>query len=142
MKPRPTRAVGDVRVSTEGQATEGFSLEAQKDRIQAWCEANGSDLITLRMDAGPSRKRADNRPSLRTALCEACAEPGVALVVCSLSRLVRSVRDTLEVAGRLEGAGADLVSLPERIDTTTASGRRPEIGPADAMSRAGTGSSS
>jgi site-specific DNA recombinase len=50
-------------------------------------------------------------------------EPGVALIVYSLSRLARSVKDTLEIAGRLERAGADLVNLSERIDTTTAAGR-------------------
>ena len=37
VKPMPTRAIGHVRVSTEGQATEGVSLAAQRDRIEAWC---------------------------------------------------------------------------------------------------------
>jgi DNA invertase Pin-like site-specific DNA recombinase len=45
------------------------------------------------------------------------------LVVYSLSRLARSVRDTLWIAERLEAAGADLVSLSEQIDTTSAAGR-------------------
>jgi hypothetical protein len=56
------------------------------------------------------------------ALREACREPGPL----SLQQLVaagRSVKDTLEIAGRLERAGADLVSLSERIDTTTTAGR-------------------
>jgi site-specific DNA recombinase len=118
-----TKAVGCVRINTEGQATEGISLDAQRDRIEAWCRANGYDLVALHVDAGLSGKRADNRPSLQAALREACTEPGVALVVYSLSRLARSVKDTLEIAGRLERAGADLVSLSERIDTTTAAGR-------------------
>jgi site-specific DNA recombinase len=123
VKPVPTKAIGHVRVSTKGQATEGVSLAAQRDRIEAWCKANGYDLITLHVDAGLSGKRADNRPSLQTALREACLEPGVALIVYSLSRLARSVKDTLEIAGLLERAGADLVGLSERIDTTTAAGR-------------------
>jgi site-specific DNA recombinase len=50
-------------------------------------------------------------------------EPGVALVVYSPSRLARSVNNTLGIASRLERAGANLVNLSERIDTTTAAGR-------------------
>lgn len=44
MTPRqqgPQRAVGYVRVSTEAQALDGVSLEAQEARIEAWCIANG-----------------------------------------------------------------------------------------------------
>jgi site-specific DNA recombinase len=107
-------------VSTEGQATEGISLAAQRDRIEAWCKANGYNLVALHVDAGLSGKRADNRPSLQTALREACLEPGIALIVYSLSRLARSVKDTLEIAGRLERAQADLVGLSQRLGTTTA----------------------
>ncbi len=111
VKAKSTRAIGYVRVSTEGQATEGVSLAAQRDRTEVWCKANGYDLIALHVDAGLSGKRADNRPSLQTALREACSGPGVALVVYSLSRLARSVKDTLEIAARLERAGGDQVSL-------------------------------
>ena len=69
-----------------------------------------------------SGKRAENREGLQGALTLACAE-GAALVVYSLSRLARSTRDAIEIAERLEKAGADLVSLTERIDTTTAAGK-------------------
>ena len=51
------------------------------------------------------------------ALCSA------ALIVYSLSRLARSTRDTIDIAERLQKAGSDLVSLSERIDTSTAVGR-------------------
>jgi DNA invertase Pin-like site-specific DNA recombinase len=44
-------------------------------------------------------------------------------VVYSLSRLARSVRDTLCIADRLDSCGADLVSLSESIDTTSAAGK-------------------
>jgi site-specific DNA recombinase len=44
-------------------------------------------------------------------------------VVYSLSRLARSVKDTLSMADRLDAAGADLVSLSESIDTTSAAGK-------------------
>ena len=116
------RAIGYVRVSTAGQAADGVSMDAQKGRIRAWCDANGYALTDTFTDAGISGKRADNRPGLRRALDAAC-KCRAALVVYSLSRLARSTRDAIEIAERLDKAGADLVSLTERIDTTTAAGK-------------------
>ena len=43
-------AFGYVRVSTEQQASEGISLEAQKGKIVAWCELNGYALSSLFVD--------------------------------------------------------------------------------------------
>lgn len=117
-----TKAVAYVRVSTEAQAVEGISLEAQRERISAYCAANGFELVETLVDSGISGKRADNRPGLQDALALACRERA-ALVVYSLSRLARSVPDTLRISAQLERAGADLVSLSEKIDTTTAAGR-------------------
>jgi DNA invertase Pin-like site-specific DNA recombinase len=68
-----------------------------------------------------SGKRADNRAELQAAL-SACGK-GTVLVVYSLSRLARSTRDTIEIADWLSKVGADLVSLSERLDTTTAAGK-------------------
>lgn len=115
-------AIGYVRVSTEGQATEGVSLDAQRARISAWCIANNYQLAGVYVDAGVSGARADNRPKLQEALAAVCKGKG-ALIVYSLSRLARSTKDTIAIAERLDAAGADLVSLSERIDTTSAAGR-------------------
>ena len=116
------RAVGYVRVSTELQAQEGISLDAQQAKIRAWCDANGYALIYIYVDAGLSGSRSDNRPGLQRAL-EAACRPNTALVVYSLSRLARSTKDAILLSERLAKGGADLVSLSERIDTTTAAGK-------------------
>ena len=110
-------AIGYIRVSTADQATNGLSLDAQRQRIERWCECNGYRLADLHTDAGISGKRADNRPALQRALADACKRRGTALVVYSLSRLARSTKDAIGIAERLDKAGADLVSLSERIDT-------------------------
>ncbi len=115
-------AVAYIRVSTEGQAEDGVSLEAQKNKIAAWCMVNDYQLVETFVDAGLSGGRADNRPGLQSAIREACKRKA-ALVVYSLSRLARSTRDTLLIGEELDKAGADLVSLSERIDTTSASGK-------------------
>ena len=114
-------AVGYIRVSTEGQAVDGVSLDAQRAKIEAWCLLNDFDLVALRIDAGISGKGMVNRPGLQAALAD--CRSGSALVVYSLSRLSRSVRDTMDVGEKLAKVGADLVSLSEKIDTTSAAGK-------------------
>lgn len=115
------KAIGYVRVSTEGQAQDGVSLAAQEAKIRAWAELAGADSVTIFIDAGLSGKRADNRPGLQSAL-DVIGE-GDALVVYSLSRLARSTKDTIAISELLAKKGADLVSLSEKIDTTTAAGK-------------------
>jgi site-specific DNA recombinase len=117
-----------LRCSTVGQATEGVSIEMQRTRAMAWCEANGYTVSAVYADEGVSGKRAENRPQLGAALEHVCKlarqrSASAAIVVYSLSRLARSTRDALSIAERLDRAGADLVSLSERIDTTTAAGK-------------------
>lgn len=113
-------AIGYIRVSTQGQVDDGVSLAAQRAKIAAWTDLNGYALSDIFEDAGLSGTKAD-RPGLAAAL-EAVGR-GDALVVYSLSRLARSTKHTLEISDRLDKVGADLVSLSERIDTTSAAGR-------------------
>jgi DNA invertase Pin-like site-specific DNA recombinase len=111
-----------TRVSTQRQVEEGVSLDAQYQKAEAWCRLNDYTLTEVFTDAGISGGKTRNRPGLRKALDYACKNKA-ALVVYSLSRLARSTRDALEISDRLSRCGADLVSLTEQIDTTTAAGR-------------------
>jgi DNA invertase Pin-like site-specific DNA recombinase len=115
------KAIGYIRVSTEGQASDGVSLAAQESKIRAWAELNDHSDVEIHIDAGLSGSRADNRPALQDAI--AACRKGDVLVVYSLSRLARSTRDTIQIAEQLHKTGADLVSLSEKIDTTTAAGK-------------------
>jgi DNA invertase Pin-like site-specific DNA recombinase len=114
-------AIGYIRVSTSMQAEDGQSLDAQRAKIEAWASLNDYALKTVHVDAGISGKRIKNRPGLQAALAD-CGK-GDALVVYSLSRLSRSIRDTLDISDHLAKSGADLVSLSEKIDTTSAAGK-------------------
>ena len=116
------KAIGYIRVSTTDQADNGVSLDAQREKIQAWCLVNDLTLDHVFVDAGLSGKRADNRPALQEAISAACDAESV-LVVYSLSRLARSTKDTIQLSEKLSKAGADLVSLSEKIDTTSAAGK-------------------
>lgn len=114
-------AIGYIRVSTEKQANEGVSLESQRARIEQWCLANGYELGQVYVDAGISGKRMDTRKELQAAL--ATLKKGQALVAYSLSRLARSTKDALTIGETVSKKKADLVSLSEQIDTTTAAGK-------------------
>jgi len=113
-------AIGYTRVSTEQQANEGVSLEAQEAKIQAWCTVNGYELVQVYVDAGISGKTTQNRPELAKA--RKAIKKGMALVTYSLSRLARSTKDLLEISEEVAKKKADLVSVTEKIDTTTPMG--------------------
>jgi site-specific DNA recombinase len=115
------KAIGYVRVSTAGQVVDGVSLDAQKAKITAWALANDYDLIAIHEDAGITGTSMDKRPGLQAAL--AATGKGMALVAYSISRIARSTSDMLEIATGLEKKGADLVSLSEKIDTSSAAGK-------------------
>lgn len=115
------KAIGYIRVSTQGQADEGVSLSAQRAKIEAWCIANDMELAAVFQDAGISGGSMAGRDGLHSAM--KATTKGMALVAYSISRLARSTKDMLAIAETLDRKGADLVSLTEKIDTTTAAGR-------------------
>jgi len=116
-------AIGYIRVSTEQQATEGVSLDMQRAKIAAWCLVNDYELLDCNVfvDAGISGKQMKNRPALLKAL--ATMKKGSALVSYSLSRLARSTGDLIDISEQVTAKKGDIVSLTEKLDTTTASGR-------------------
>lgn len=118
----PTKFVGYVRCSTEGQVTDGLSLEYQQAGIRRWALEHGAEEIAMLEDAGVSGGSQKGRPGLAAAL-NLVEEHGAALVVYSLSRMARSTQDTANIAKRIDRAGGNLVSLTEQIDTTNATGK-------------------
>jgi DNA invertase Pin-like site-specific DNA recombinase len=115
-------AIGYIRVSTDHQASEGVSLEGQRKQIAGWCELHGWNLQAIYSDEGLSGRSLRKRVGLDAALSAVCNARGV-LVVYSLSRLARSTKDCIRIADRLELGQANLVSVTERLDTTTGIGR-------------------
>jgi len=115
------KAIGYLRVSTQEQAREGVSLDMQRAKIAAWANLHDAELVDTFADEGVTGTRAD-RDGLRQAI-EAARQHKCPLVVYSISRLSRSTRDMLTIADQLKRSGADLVSLTEKIDTTTAAGK-------------------
>lgn len=118
-----TRVVGYVRVSTEGQADSGISLEAQRSKLTAYAEAMDLKLIAIEEDAGLSAKTVVGRPGLLRALARLDAGEADGVLVAKLDRLTRSVRDLGDLVERYFSRRHSLLSLGDSIDTRTASGR-------------------
>ena len=57
-----------IRVSTEDQAREGFSLPEQEKRLRAMCEYKGYEIYKLYKDAGISAKTGNYRPAFEELL--------------------------------------------------------------------------
>ena len=117
------KVIGYVRVSTEDQAREGVSLPAQREQIGAFCKARRWELVEVFADEGASGKSMD-RPGLQEALSALEGHRADILVVTKLDRLSRKVRDILELVEEVfADNGAELASIGESIDATTATGR-------------------
>ncbi|NUF45018.1 recombinase family protein [Acinetobacter pittii] len=115
------KAIGYVRVSTDKQAEEGISIDAQVAKIKAWASLNDYELIHVYSDEGISGASLNKREGMLQALDR--VKKGMAFICYSLSRISRDTIDTIQISRQIEKAGADLVSLSEKIDTTGASGK-------------------
>lgn len=98
------------------------STATQHDRLVAWCAATDMEVIGSYGDEDASGKTTNGRPGLQEAIRHACRTRAV-LCVYSLSRLARNVKDAIAISEELAKHKADLSSIHERIDTTTAMGR-------------------
>lgn len=118
------RLIGYARVSTEEQAREGVSLEAQANRIASWCKAMDAKCIAVEVDDGVSGgTEPSRRPGFAGVLEALVKGEADGLVVLKLDRLSRDVRHMLDLAELCQKRGWRLVSVSESLDSTTASGR-------------------
>jgi DNA invertase Pin-like site-specific DNA recombinase len=118
---RGLKAVGYIRVSTEEQAKEGVSLDAQGARIKAYCAAKGWTLLRVYRDEGVSGKDL-NRPGIKSLLNDLKGNGVDVVVTVKLDRLTRSIRD-LGVLIEDLFSGVSLASVEESLDSSTAGGR-------------------
>jgi site-specific DNA recombinase len=116
-------AIGYVRVSTDEQAREGVSLQAQTSRIRAYCDAKDLTLIDVLADEGRSGKDLD-RPALQ-ALISKCKGGEVGhVIVWRLDRLTRRTRHLLALVEDLFlSRKIELHSVSESLDTSSPHGR-------------------
>jgi DNA invertase Pin-like site-specific DNA recombinase len=126
--------IGYCRVSTEEQAREGVSMEAQRKRLDAYCTAQGYELIGIESDNGTSGSVAPGkRPGLARALALVRKGEADGLLALKLDRISRNARDMLELVDDCRRQGWRLVSVFEQLDSGSAAGRLDPIGGAGSM---------
>ena len=117
------KAIGYTRVSTQGQADNGISLEMQETKIRAYCEFNDLDLVEIITDAGLSGKNVTGRPGVQRLLDLIQGKKIDAVVIYKLDRLGRSTSDLLVIAALMKKKNVALHSLTEKLDSSTALGQ-------------------
>ena len=112
-----------IRVSTEDQAREGFSLPEQEKRLRAMCEYKGYEIYKVYKDAGISAKTGNSRPGFEELLQDIRDKKCNTIVVLKLDRLTRSVFDWEKIIRFLEENDAYLDCANDDINTTNANGK-------------------
>jgi site-specific DNA recombinase len=120
---RGTRVVGYCRVSTEEQAQEGVSLDAQREKLEQYAKLYNYELVDVLVDAGLSGKSLE-RPALQKALKFLRDKVVDGLLVVKLDRLTRRVSDLARLLDDYFKTGdVHLLSVNEQLDTHSAAGR-------------------
>lgn len=116
-----TRAALYIRVSTEEQAEEGYSLEAQQERLTAYCEAQGWDIAEVYADKGYSGRKISSRSEYKRMIDE--KDKWDTILVLKMDRIHRNSRNFIEMMDNLEKWGKKFTSMQEELDTSSAIGR-------------------
>lgn len=121
------RALGYVRVSTEEQAREGVSLDAQTERIRAYCVLAGLELADVVADQGVSGGKAlATRPGGNKLVAGLQAKRVGHIVALKLDRLFRDAADALTQTKVWDAAGVALHLIDmggATVNTSSAMGR-------------------
>ena len=112
-----------IRVSTEDQAREGFSLGEQEEKLLQLCKFKELEVYKVYKDAGISAKDMEHRPQFQEMLKDMKKGKLNYIVAYKLDRITRSVRDLEELISVLEQYNCFLLCDRDDVNTSTANGR-------------------
>ncbi len=112
-----------LRVSTEDQAREGFSLPEQRERLESFCKFKGYEIIDYYEDAGISAKTGNYRPEFERLKNDIKAKKVNTIVALKLDRITRSIYDWENLMTFLDENNAYLDCVNDEINTTSANGK-------------------
>lgn len=112
-----------MRVSTEDQAREGFSLPEQKERLEAFCKFKGYEIIDYYQDAGISAKTGNHRPEFERLKEDIKSKKINTIIALKLDRITRSIYDWENLITFLDENDAYLDCANDEVNTTTANGK-------------------
>ena len=112
-----------MRVSTEDQAREGFSLPEQKERLEAYCKFKDYEIVDYYEDAGISAKTGNYRTEFERLKEDIKSKKINTVISLKLDRFTRSIYDWEEFITFLEENDAYIGCVNDDINTTTANGK-------------------
>lgn len=112
-----------LRVSTEDQAREGFSLPEQKERLEMFCKFKNYEVVDYYEDAGISAKTGNYRPEFERLKEDIKAKKVNTIVALKLDRITRSIYDWENLMTFLDENDAYLDCVNDEINTTNANGK-------------------
>ena len=112
-----------MRVTTEDQAREGFSLSEQKERLEAYCKFKGFVIKDYYTDAGISAKTGNYRPEFERLKEDIKSKKINTIIALKQDRITRSIFDWEELMKFLEENDAYLDCVNDDINTTNANGK-------------------
>jgi|TARA_B110000483_G_scaffold16027_1_gene17929 site-specific DNA recombinase len=109
------KVIGYIRVSSEKQVKEGYSLTLQRTKIEEYCKFKDNTLIDIYEDKGISGMSIDKRDGYKD-MVEYLNENDIdGVVVWSLSRLGRKMKDVISFLDHLKKCGKSFYSIKENI---------------------------
>lgn len=112
-----------IRVSTDAQYEEGYSVDAQKQKLEQYCKLKDITDYEFYIDGGWSGSNID-RPEIKRLMDEIIGGKVGAVIVYKLDRLSRSQKDTIFMLEEVFNPyNCSFVSLNENFDTTTPYGK-------------------
>ncbi len=112
-----------IRVSTEDQAREGFSLPEQKERLETFCKFKGYEIVDYYEDAGISAKTGNYRPEFERLKEDIKSKRINTIIALKLDRITRSIFDWEKLMTFLDENDAYLDCANDEINTTNANGK-------------------
>ena len=112
-----------LRVSTEDQAREGFSLPEQKERLETFCKFKGYEIVDYYKDAGISAKTGNYRPEFERLKEDIKSKRINTIIALKLDRITRSIFDWEKLMTFLDENDAYIDCANDEVNTTNANGK-------------------
>ena len=109
------KILGYIRVSTKLQSEKGNSLKLQKSKIDSYCKLNDFNLIEIYEDKGISGMSIDKRDGYKEMINYLTNNEIDGIVVWSLSRLGRKMKDVVEFMDTLKQNNINFFSIKENL---------------------------
>ena len=112
-----------LRVSTEDQAREGFSLPEQKERLETFCKFKGYEIVDYYKDAGISAKTGNYRPEFERLKEDIKSKRINTIIALKLDRITRSIFDWEKLMTFLDENDAYIDCANDEVNTTNTNGK-------------------